>query len=399
MVRLLIANRLLSDNLMSMIKNFASQPCQALQHSEHLVAIIKQEILCNGPITFARFMELALYAPGLGYYAAGLQKFGREGDFTTAPEISALYSYCLAKQCQQILINCPGDILEFGAGTGIMAADILLRLEELGTLPNHYYILEISADLKERQRNTINARAPHLRHKVKWLKTLKNFALQGVMIANEVLDAFPVHRFCYDNATLYEFFVVQADNDFAFELKTPTTSLKQHIQNINIDFSDGYESECNLLILGWLQSLSEVLRKGVLLLIDYGFPRHEYYHPDRNRGTLMCHYHHHAHDNPLIQVGMQDITAHVDFTCVAEAGVCAGMSLLGFTNQANFLLSCGMIQELQRQPEEQYSKLANEVKVLTSPNEMGELFKVMALTKNLNTPLLGFSLRNMCERL
>lgn len=369
-----------------------------LNHSNELAAKIKHEIDRHGPINFARFMELALYAPGLGYYAAGLSKIGKAGDFSTAPEISSLYSKCLAKQCYQVLQSCKGDILEFGAGTGKMACDILLELERMQCLPRNYFILEVSADLKERQKIHITSHAPHLIDRVIWIESLADFKLEGIILANEVIDAFPVRRFKMEDG-LKEFYVGVKKEEFAIELKTPTQELQNYIEDLQIEFAEGYESECNLLIQPWISSLSESLFKGVILLIDYGFPRHEYYHEDRNRGTLMCHYQHQTHTDPLTLVGLQDITAHVDFTAVAEAALHANLEVTGFTNQASFLLACGIIDELQKESEEKYSKLANEVKVLTSINEMGELFKVMALSKNVDLPLQGFSLRNMCERL
>ncbi|MBA2655198.1 MAG: SAM-dependent methyltransferase [Gammaproteobacteria bacterium] len=367
---------------------------------EQLMTKIRLEISQSGPLSFARFMELALYAPGLGYYSAGRQKFGQEGDFTTAPEMSVLYSRCLAKQCHQVLSHTPGDILELGAGTGSMALEILFELERLNSLPEHYYILEISADLKSRQQALINSKAPHLKHKVIWLDTLPEFKFDGVILANEVMDAFPVHRFKYMRGHLNEFYLnLEAGGQLIGHWREASCALKKYVEDLEIEFEDGYESEANLFIWGWIKSISDVLGQGVILLIDYGFPRAEYYHPDRNQGTLMCHYQHQAHSDPLINIGLQDITAHIDFTAVAEAAFDSGLTIMGFTNQAGFLLSCGMIDDLQQQGPESYLALANQVKILTSPNEMGELFKVIALTKDIDVPLLGFSLRNMCERL
>jgi SAM-dependent MidA family methyltransferase len=369
--------------------------------ADPLAMKIKQEIHRQGPISFARFMELALYAPGLGYYVADWPKIGQEGDFTTGPEISTLYSYCIAKQCQQVFESMPGSILEFGAGTGMMAAQILQELEKRATLPHCYYIMEISGDLRARQKKTLQKHVPHLLSNVKWLNTLNDFQLKGVILANEVLDAFPVHRFKFTEGRLQEYFVSLEADEFILVLSDPLTEVKDYIEAIKLPYQEGYESECNLLLLDWVKTISRILTRGLCLLIDYGFPRHEYYHPDRNTGTLMCHSRHQAHDNPLLNIGRQDITAHIDFTAIAEAATRYNLLLSGFATQASFLISCGMIEALQNksQSRQGYWNLVNEVKLLTSPNEMGELFKVMALTKELDYPLLGFRERNICEKL
>lgn len=376
------------------IRKFSTSDLEANAHSARLKAMIKEEIKAKGPMPFAVFMERALYAPGLGYYSAGATKFDKEGDFTTAPEISPLYSRCVARQCQQIIEETQGDILECGAGTGIMAATILLELEQLGALPNNYFILEVSADLKERQQRLIQEKAPHLFHQVKWLDDLAQFHMQGIIIANEVMDAFPVHLFKQEVSGIRELYVQLVGEEFSFMLGSPQPELINYLQSLEWQFPEGYQSECNLFIRGWIKSLSQALEKGAILLMDYGFPRSEYYHRDRSSGTLMCHYRHEAHIDPLINVGLQDITAHVDFTLVAEAAESAGLSLSGFTNQASFLLSCGLTDLLSQESSESYMKLANQVKILTSPNEMGELIKVIALTKNMDSSLLGFYMRN-----
>jgi SAM-dependent MidA family methyltransferase len=372
---------------------------QALDRSEKLAAIIKQEIQLNGSIPFVRFMECALYLPDLGYYSADLPKLGEPGDFTTAPEISPLYSKCIAKQCQEILAHCPGDILEIGAGTGVMAAEILLALEALQALPRHYYIFEISANLRQRQACLIATHIPHLKHKVIWLSSLANLTMQGIILANEIIDAFPIYQFKKTQGRVAECYVQNSEKGFYTVYAKPGQALQDYIDHLEIAFAEGYTSECNLYLFDWIKKLATLLNKGVILLMDYGFPRHEYYHPARNLGTLMCHYRHLAHGDPLIRVGLQDITTHVDFTAVAEAAIKSNLSVTGFVNQASFLLSCGIIEMLETQSIQAYSKLVNDVKILTSPNEMGELFKVMALTKNFDVTLLGFSTGNRCERL
>lgn len=376
------------------------QPDQiALEYSHKLQKIIAQEIEHAGAISFARFMELALYTPGLGYYSAGSIKFGAEGDFVTAPEISPLFSMCLAKQCSEIINQIDGDILEFGGGSGVMAANILLELERLNALPKHYFILEVSADLRARQKASLAKLIPHLIDKVTWLDNLPE-AFSGVCIANEVLDAFPVHRFKLVQGVLKEMVVNYQNDNFMLELDQPSSALQEYWQKLNLDLLDNYESECNLNIAGWLASLGKFIEKGVVILIDYGFPRKEYYHADRFMGTFMCHYRHHAHDNPFVFVGLQDMTAHVDFTGVATAGIDSGFTVSGYTNQASFLLSCGMIDYLERMShQQQYQYYAQQFKVLTSPTEMGELFKVIALVKNFDSPLLGFAMRDYSERL
>lgn len=365
----------------------------ALAHSERLSAIIRQEIQQQGSISFARYMQLALYAPGMGYYNAGAYKLGASGDFVTAPEISPLFSRAIAQQCAQVLAELKGgDILELGAGSGVMAADILLELAALQQLPQHYYILEISADLKQRQQQLLQQRIPQFYSRIHWLESLTDIAINGVILANEVLDAMPVHKFCM-NETVNEFHVVTEKNNFAWQLIPATNhELITHVEKLAIDFPPGYISEINLNLLNWINSLSAVLTRGLILLVDYGFPRHEYYHPDRNNGTLMCHYRHYAHDAPLLWPGLQDITAHVDFTAVAEAADNTNLNVAGYTAQAYFLLNCDIMKLAQAQMTDDinHAKVAQQIKKLTYPAEMGELFKAIALTRNLDILLMGF---------
>lgn len=367
--------------------------------SSKLVSLITNEIQTSGPMTFARYMELALYAPGLGYYSAGAQKFGASGDFVTAPEISPLFSHCLAKQCQQVLdLLGTGNILELGAGSGIMAADILLELEQLNCLPQYYYILELSADLKQRQQQLLQQKVPQLFNRIIWLDSLDNLKLRGIILANEVLDAMPVHKFKIENG-IQEFYVNYNNNELIWKLSTPSQLLKEYIKNLGIELANGYESEINLILSAWIKTLSGVLQRGVIFCIDYGFPRQEYYHPDRGMGTLMCHYQHRAHDNPLTLVGLQDITAHVDFTAVARAAEDADLDVSGYTTQANFLLSCGITDIAPTMDTIQQFNLSQQLKKLLLPSEMGELFKVIALARNLDIPLLGFNLYDMRNKL
>lgn len=388
--------------------NFPEPNAIALQHSQQLQEFIFAEIESNGgQITFARFMELALYAPGLGYYSAGAQKFGDAGDFVTAPEISPLFAQCLARQCQQVLsLWTDANILELGAGSGKMAVDLLLELERLNTLPQRYLILEVSAELRQRQHALFQAQIPHLLARVEWLEHLPVAAsFTGIILGNEVIDALPVHRFHLDNSNnIQEFYVARAQDKLMWQLDQPSSSeLIQHVQALSINHgSSSYESEINVLLPAWLNSLSACLKRGVILLIDYGFPQQEYYHPERSMGTLMCHYRHRAHDDPLMLVGLQDITVHVDFTAVAESAVAAGLQVAGYTTQAAFLLSCGLLELPNLQLDDNIRErvmLNQQVQKLTSPSEMGELFKVIALTRGMDDILLGFSLRDQRGRL
>lgn len=378
---------------------------EAQAHSEKLQALIRDEIeAAGGHLGFDRFMELALYAPGLGYYSAGSHKFGEAGDFVTAPEISPLFSRCLAGQCAEVLSGLgSGDILEFGAGSGAMAADILLELERLDCLPERYFILEVSADLRQRQQQSLSEKAPQLAGRVSWLDALPESGFCGVVLANEVLDAMPVHRFRAHNGMPQELCVVWRGNGFALEECVPEEALAKRLEVLQAQFAlpEGYSSEINLHAEEWIRSLGRFLEKGAAFLIDYGFPRAEFYHPQRSTGTLMCHYRHRAHDDALILVGLQDITTHVDFTSVGEAALAAGLSVRGYTSQANFLIANGLTELLANAggtTKEQLA-LSMQVKRLTMPGEMGEMFKVMALTRGWDGPLRGFALRDERGRL
>jgi SAM-dependent MidA family methyltransferase len=376
---------------------------EQLAHSEALQAHIREVMAAEwGRISFARFMELALYAPGLGYYSAGSRKFGEGGDFVTAPELSPLFSRALARQCQEVLSRIGGNILEFGAGRGVMAADILAELERLGTLPENYFILEISADLRERQRETINEKVPQLADRVVWLDALPQ-SFEGVVLGNELLDAMPVHRFRIHGGEPHELFVMWDGERFVLDEEPADAALYPRLKALQneLHLSEGYDSEINLMAEEWVAGLGQWLKRGVALLIDYGFPRAEYYHPQRSGGTLMCHYRHRAHDDALALIGLQDITAHVDFTGVAEAALAAGLSVRGFANPGNFLIGCGLTELLAAEGGDAKAQLsrAAEVKTLTLPAEMGELFKVIALTRGWEGGLRGFVLRDERSRL
>ncbi len=370
------------------------QPSREAQvHSNQLCDLIHRDIaLQGGWIPFSRFMELALYAPGLGYYSAGARKFGAAGDFVTAPEISPLFGRTLARQIAEIMVHSTPHIIELGAGSGQLAVDVLGDLERQACLPERYDILEVSADLRQRQQALLQQHLPHLINRVHWLDALPD-SISGVVVANEVLDALPVHLLRWKDGRIFERGVAsEGDHVFVWQerlLEIP--ALLAIAQQIVVP--DDTLSEISLAARGLVSSLSERLRQGVLLFIDYGFGAREYYHEQRVCGTLMCHYRHHAHDDPFFLPGLQDITAHVDFTAAAEAAIDAGLHLYGYTTQAHFLINCGITDLLaQTDPESvrDYLPLSAQLQKLTSPAEMGELFKVIALGKGVGAPLCGF---------
>ena len=366
---------------------------EAQAHSNQLCDLIHRDIaLQGGWIPFSRFMELALYAPGLGYYSAGARKFGAAGDFVTAPEISPLFGRTLARQVAEIMAHSTPHIIELGAGSGQLAVDILSELERQSCLPERYDILEVSADLRQRQQALLQQHLPHLINRVHWLDALPD-SISGVVVANEVLDALPVHLLRWMDGRIFERGVAsEGDHFFVWQerlLEIP--ALLAIAQQIVVP--DDTLSEISLAARGLVSSLSERLQQGVLLFIDYGFGAREYYHEQRDCGTLMCHYRHHAHDDPFFLPGLQDITAHVDFTAAAEAAIDAGLHLYGYTTQAHFLINCGITDLLaQTDPESvrDYLPLSAQLQKLTSPAEMGELFKVIALGKGMGAPLCGF---------
>lgn len=389
----------------------------AVAHSAQLLSQIRAEITAaGGSIPFSRFMDLALYAPGLGYYRAGSRKFGPAGDFITAPELSSLFSRCLARQCQQILSHIGrGAILELGAGTGIMAADLLRELARLKALPETYAILELSGELRERQRQTLAAKTPDLLERVVWLETLPESGWRGVILGNEVIDALPVERFCITATGPRRLEVTwREDGDqttgeghLAWLESTRqgpalTTTVAEIEAELGGSLPEGYVSEYAPQLTGWLQAITEPLAVGAALLIDYGYSRRDYYHPERSDGALLCHYRHRVHADPLILVGLQDITASVDFTAVAAAGQRAGLVLAGYTSQTYFLFGCGLMDLLaETDPADRvrYLEQSRQVKILTLPGEMGERFKAIALTRGVDIPLCGFSFHDERHRL
>ncbi len=366
----------------------------AAAHSARLLQHIVQRIEAEGGwIPFDRYMDLALYAPGLGYYAAGARKFGDSasgGDFVTAPEISPLFGQALAGQVAQVFEHTPARVLEFGAGSGALARDLLAALAARGIDVERYDIVEVSADLRDRQR----ARLAHARE-VRWLDA-PPAGFAGVIIANEVLDVLPVKLFVRAGDGVQERGVTVREERLLFEDRPASAALEEAVRIIEDEVGPlpvGYCSEVGLIARAWSASLAQVIERGVALLIDYGFPRREYYHSQRLMGTIMCHYRHHAHADPFWLPGLNDITAHVDFTAAADGAHAAGLDVLGYTSQAHFLLNCGLLRGVESETGAARHAAAAAAQRLVSEAEMGELFKVLALGRGIDSqrPLLGFT--------
>jgi SAM-dependent MidA family methyltransferase len=385
-------------------------PALTAAEAAHSAALLQRITQCiaaaGGYLDFETFMNLALYAPGLGYYSAGSTKLGAAGDFTTAPESSELFARCVARQCAQVLALTPAaSILELGAGTGSMAATVLRELAARQALPVHYDILEVSADLAERQRERLAQLPDELRSRLRWLQQLPATPMTGVILANEVLDALPCRRFVMRATGPEELGVSRtAAGTLAWARRPADAALTAAVQELTAALgaalAPGYTSEVCLLADGWLASLAACLKHGVLLLFDYGLPRTQYYHPDRSSGTLTCHFKHRAHFDPLIHVGVQDISAWVDFTRVALAGHAAGLDVLGFCTQAGFLLGAG-IDELLGEARDAgaQTRLAGEARRLLLPGEMGEAFKLLILGRGIDAPLVGLRHQDLRDSL
>jgi SAM-dependent MidA family methyltransferase len=365
----------------------------ALAHSQrvtaHLQSLIQQ---AGGWMSFAQFMEAALYAPGLGYYAAGAMKFGAAGDFVTAPELTPLFGRTLAHAIAPVLNDTGGEILELGAGSGRLAIDVLGELVRLDALPTRYCILEVSADLRARQQERIARELPQLTDRVKWLDALPT-QFSGVMLGNEVFDALPVELVHWTDAGPQVRGVGLDGEHFTWQDRTiDDPILRARAAALNL--APGYLSEISLAADALIASLARSLQRGLILLIDYGFGASEYYHPQRHMGTLRAHYRHHALDDPFYLPGLCDLTAHVDFSALAQAGMDAGLDLAGYTSQANFLLNSGLTELLMQTPPTDAAAFlpqSNAVQRLVSPAEMGDLFKVIALTKGALPQLTGFA--------
>jgi SAM-dependent MidA family methyltransferase len=407
-------------------------------HSSAVVAALREAIAAAGGwLSFEGFMDLALYAPGLGYYSAGSAKLGSGGDFVTAPEISDLFSRCVARQVAEVLSVTGGEILELGAGTGRMAATVLESLAAEGVLPERYSILEVSGDLAQRQRERLGSLPAGLRERVVWLERLPQRPIHGVVLANEVLDALPCQRFVVAGAdvgavppaaivagkagsdspsggshgslgsasvpthSILELGVSVDGDRFVERTAYPDEALARAcsalLSGLPQPLSPGYTSEVCLRLEPWIASVGDCLERGLILLFDYGLPRSHYYHPQRVSGTLRCHFKQRAHDDPYINVGVQDITAWVDFTRVAEAAVDAGLDVAGFSTQAAFLLATGIERLVASESGDivEQTRRAGEARRLLMPGEMGEAFKAMALTRDYVAALTGFGLQDL----
>ena len=365
----------------------------ALAHSQRVAAHLRALIGdAGGWIPFARYMEAALYAPGLGYYAAGAMKFGAAGDFVTAPEMTPLFGRTLAHVIAPVLAETSGEVLELGACSGRLATDVLGELERLGALPARYSILEVSADLRERQQAAIARTLPHLAERVQWLDALPEH-VSGVVLGNEVLDALPVELVHWtESGPLVRGVTLEGDK-FAWQDR-PIADPVLQARAEALKLAPGYLSEIGLAADALIASLAQSLGHGLILMLDYGFVAREYYHPQRHMGTLRAHYRHHALDDPFHLPGLCDLTAHVDFSAVAQAGRAAGLELAGFTSQASFLLNSGLTELLMQTPPADaaaYLPQANAVQRLVSPAEMGELFKVIGFARGGMAPLAGFA--------
>lgn len=373
----------------------------ALATSQSLVHAIQAEIRQrSGWIPFSRYMELALYAPGLGYYAAGSRKLGAAGDFTTAPEMSALFGRALARQLAELLPQTANVIYEFGAGTGKLAIDILGELQALDALPERYCIVDLSPDLIERQQHNIRQALPQLADRVQWLSQLPE-RLDGVIIGNEVLDAMPCELIRWSPEAQQRGVALDGERFVWEDRPIQDPQLLQLARAIQPQHDD-YVSEISPANIGFLHTLAQKLERGAILLLDYGFPAAEYYHPQRHMGTLIGHYRHHTVDDPFFLPGLMDLTCHVDFSAMAQAGIDAGLDLIGYTTQAQFLINAGITQLLEQlDPADAagYLPHAAAVQKLLSPSEMGELFKAIGFGKNVSIDWSGFLRGDRCYTL
>lgn len=373
----------MSDSLQQVQQSLWQHITNAIQHHDGL--------------PFSDFMRMALYQPGLGYYSAGLKKFGEAGDFITAVELGSLFAQSLARQFAEVIKQLEQPvILELGAGSGRFCCDVLTALDAMdqagNLLPEQYYILEVSADLKHQQQQRVNQLPTHLKDRVNWINEPPSKDFNGIIFANEVLDALPVEVFQYQDNNYYRL-ILNLDNDQLVEHwhDFPSDLLSQ-IKAKNLSLSDGYRSEFIPHLTDWLKALTTHLNQGLVLFIDYGYGRDVYYHPERHTGTLVCHQRHQANFNPYHDVGAQDITAFVDFTAVAESLKAANCEVVGFNNQMDLLMGLGVENLLATEiAYSDYYALATELKKLMMPNEMGERFKCIAALKNLDMDLSGFA--------
>lgn len=370
-------------------------------HSQRLAEAIRAEIAATGPMPFARFMERCLYAPGLGYYSAGRLKFGEAGDFVTAPELGSLFAHCVANALAPALRTC-GEcavFFELGGGSGAFARDCLLALQALDALPKQYWLLEPSADLRERQRGLLRAALPEaVFARVQWLDRPPQAPWSGVLFANEVLDALPVTRFRVGEGEVFEEHVALDAHGAFIRVDQPADALVagavRHLQReLGAPFADGYRSEVLPQLPWWIEAIAGTLQQGAALFVDYGYPRREFYLPERRDGTLVCHYRHRAHGDALWNPGLQDITAFVDFTALIEAGIAAGFDFVSYASQAQFLMASGLDAAFAQAyasagDEAARYALAQQAKKLTLPGEMGERFQAMLFARDLDSEKL-----------
>ncbi|OSI11374.1 class I SAM-dependent methyltransferase [Neisseria canis] len=385
------------------MKTTLPQPsAEATAASEQLQTIIREEIQSqNGWIPFSRFMQLALYAPRYGYYTGGAHKIGAAGDFITAPTLTPLFGQTLARQLNALLPQTEGNLYEFGAGTGDLAA---LLLQSCADTLSHYYIIELSPELAERQKQHIAATAPEHADKVTHLSALpKQF--NGIIIGNEVLDAMPCELIQYNNQHYQRLGVSLSDRHFTL---TPQALEQPGLQAAAAQYippQQGYTSELHPEQYAFVHTLGERLVRGAVILIDYGFDAAQYYHPQRSEGTLIGHYRHHSIHDPFFNIGLTDLTAHVNFTDIAQAGTDAGLDLIGYTTQAAFLLNLGITELLaetfppQATASPDYIREAANLHKLTAQHEMGELFKVIAFGREIDVDWQGFAFGDICHKL
>ncbi len=365
-------------------------------HSERLLQLLRGLIATHGPLPFAQYMERCLYAPGLGYYSAGKMKFGEAGDFVTAPELGGVFARCVVNAVQPTLatLGADADFLELGGGSGAFAEVALQAFATTGTLPRHYLMLEPSADLRERQRTRLSANLPpELNARVRWLDRPPDRDWHGVLFANEVIDALPTTRFTVRSGEVYEEHVTLDGDGRLQRVDHPADTLVagavHHVERyLGADFADGYRSEILPQLPYWIDAVAGALRSGLLLFVDYGYVRSEFYLPERDDGTLMAHYRHHAHNDPLWLPGLNDLTASVDFTALAEAGSHAGCEIAGYWPQAQFLIGAGLQGAFEREQaaaadDRARQQVAQQVKRLMLPEAMGERFQAMLMTKQM----------------
>ena len=367
------------------------------EHSDRLLSLLREQIVTHGPMSFAQYMERCLYAPGLGYYSAGKTKFGEAGDFVTAPELGALFGRCVVAAVQPVLamLGDDADFLELGGGSGSFAETVLRVFHATRSLPRRYLILEPSADLRDRQRERLAAALPgDVFARVQWLDRPPEENWRGVLFANEVIDALPTTRFAIRGGEVYEEHVVLDGEGRLMRSDRPADALVsgavRHVErDLGGEFADGYRSEILPQLPYWIQAIAGSLQAGVMLFVDYGYVRREFYLPERSDGTLMAHYRHRAHNDPFYLPGLNDLTASVDFTALAEAGNSAGFGVAAYLPQSTFLIGAGLQQAFedayeQAPDEASRYRLAQEVKRLTLPDQMGERFQAMLFARGMD---------------